>query len=80
MVPSLEERRRRFRLLAETHPGLVVASALVEGVNTTAQAESQIAPSRRNGGREFNAVRKDPARKSPTQLQFALWSQPQTQW
>ena len=50
MVPSLEKRRRRFRYLAETHPGLVVASALVEDVSTNARAERQIARLRRNGG------------------------------
>jgi hypothetical protein len=43
MVPSLEERRRRFRHLAETHPGLVVASALVDDVRANARAERRIA-------------------------------------
>jgi hypothetical protein len=80
MVPSLEERRRRFRHLAETHPGLMVASALVEGARTNARAERRIAPLRQNGYRKSNIRREDLARKSPTQLQFALWSQPQTQW
>ena len=74
MLPSLEERRRRFRHLAETHPGLVVASALVEGIRARALAESQTAASRRNGGRKSDTVRKDPARKGLTQLQFTLWS------
>jgi hypothetical protein len=32
MVPSLEERRRRFRHLAVTHPGLVVASGSFDKV------------------------------------------------
>ena len=68
MVPSLEERRRRFRHLAETHPGLVVASALVEGVSTNDRAERRIAPSRRNGGRKSDTRSEDPA-----QLQFSLW-------
>jgi hypothetical protein len=72
MVPSLEERRRRFRRLAETHPGLVVASALVEGVSTNARAERQIAPLGRNGGRKSDTRSEKVARKSPTQLQFAL--------
>ena len=72
MVPSLEERRRRFRHLAETHPGLVVASALVEGVSTSARAERRIAPLRRNGYRKSDARSEDPVRKNPTQLQFAL--------
>ena len=74
MVPSLEERRRRFRHLAETHPGLLVASALVGGVSADARAEVRIAPLRRNGGRKSDARSEDPARKSPTQLQFALWA------
>jgi hypothetical protein len=68
MVPSPEERRRRFRHLAETHPGLVVASALVEGVRARALAESQTAASRRNGGRKSDTRSEDPA-----QLQFSLW-------
>ena len=68
MVPSLEERRRRFRLLAETHPGLVVASTLVEGVSTSARAERRIGPLRRNGGRKSDTRSEDPA-----QLQFSLW-------
>ena len=72
MVPSLEERRRRFRRLAETHPGLVVASALIEGVSTNARAERRIAPLRRNGYRRSDTRSKDPARKGPTQLQVAL--------
>jgi hypothetical protein len=74
MVPSLEERRRRFRRLAETHPGLVVASALVEGVRTNPRAERRIAPLRRNGYRKPDTPSKDPARKTPIQLQFSLWS------
>jgi hypothetical protein len=74
MLPSLEERRRRFRHLAETHPGLVVASALVEGVSTSARAERRIVPLRRNGYRKPDPQSERPARKGPTQLQFALWS------
>ena len=70
MVPSLEG-RRRFRRLAETHPGLVVASALVEGVRTNGRAERRIAPLRRNGYRKPN-----PRSEEPTQLQFSLWSRP----
>jgi DNA-binding XRE family transcriptional regulator len=67
MVSSLEERRQRFRHLAETHPGLVVASTLVEGVSTNTRAERRIAPLRRNGGRRSDTRSEDPA-----QLQFAL--------
>jgi hypothetical protein len=76
MVPSLEERRRRFRHLAETHPGLVVASTLVEDVRTNAQAERRIAPLRGNGRKRSDTRSEGPARKSPTQLQFALWAGP----
>jgi hypothetical protein len=79
MFPSLEERRRRFRHLAETHPGLVVASTLVEGVSTSARAERRIAPLRGNGRKRFDTRSGGPARKSPAQLQFALWSGPQTE-
>ena len=71
MVPSLKE-RRRFRRLAETHPGLVVASALVDGVRTNPRAESRTAPLRRNGYGKSDTRREKPARKSPAQLQFAL--------
>jgi hypothetical protein len=78
MVPSLEERRRRFRRLAETHPGLVVASALVAGVSTNGRAERRIAPSRRNGHNGSGARSEGPARKSPAQLQFALWPSPKS--
>jgi hypothetical protein len=74
MVPSLEERRRRFRRLAETQPGLVVASTLVEDVRTNARAERRIAPLRGNGRRRSDTQSEGPARKGPTQLQFALWS------
>jgi DNA-binding transcriptional regulator YiaG len=62
MVSSLEERRRRFRHLAETHPGLVVASALLEDVRANARAGRRIAPLRRNGGRKPDI--KDPAKKA----------------
>ena len=72
MIPSLEERRRRFRRLAETHPGLVVASTLVEGVNITARAERRIAPLGRNGYGKPDTRSEGPARKGPAQLQFAL--------
>jgi hypothetical protein len=72
MVPNLEERRRRFRRLAETHPGLVVASTLVEGVSTNGRAESRTAPLRRNGYGEPGTQSKDLAQKGLTQLQFAL--------
>jgi hypothetical protein len=78
MVPSLEERRRRFRHLAETHPGLVVASALVEGVRTNGRAESRTAFLRRNGyGKpDTRSEKPDPRSEGATQLQFALWSGP----
>ena len=78
MVPSLEERRRRFRHLAETQPGLVVASTLVEDVSTNVRAESRIAPLGRNGGRKSDPRSEGPARKSPIQLQFALWAGPKS--
>jgi len=78
MVPSLEERRRRFRRLAKTQPGLVVASTLVEGVSADARAESRIAPSRRSGYGKPNTRSEKPARKSPAQLQFALWAGPKS--
>ena len=72
MVSSFEERRRRFRHLAETHPGLVVASALVEGVSTNARAESRTAPLGRNGYGKSDTRSEGPARKGPAQLQLAL--------
>jgi hypothetical protein len=104
MNSSLEERRRRFRLLAETHPGLVVASTLVEDVRINARAGRRIAPLRRKGCKKSDIPRReildnaaltprpdgdpvmghenrgeDPARKSPAQLQFSLWSEPQAE-
>ena len=72
MVSSLEERRRRFRLLAETHPGLVVASALAEGVSANARAERRIAPLQRNGCKKPDPRSEKPARKGPAQLQLGL--------
>jgi hypothetical protein len=77
MDSSLAERRRRFRHLAETHPGLVVASALVENVRANARPKRQAAPLNRNGYRKSETGSKGPARKGPTQLQFALWSESQ---
>jgi len=73
MVPSLEERRRRFRRLAETHPGLVVASMLVEDVRTNARPKRQAAPLNRNGN-----GKPDPRSEGSTQLQFALWAGPKS--
>jgi len=77
MIPSLKERRRRFRHLAETHPGLVVASTLVEDVKANARAERRIDSLRQNGGRKSDTRNGDSARKRSAQLQFALWSDPQ---
>jgi hypothetical protein len=76
MNSSLDERRRRFRHLAETHPGLVVASALVEEVRTNARPERQATSLNLHGHRKSDVRSEGPARKCPTQLQFALWSDP----
>jgi hypothetical protein len=71
MVPSLEERRRRFRHLAETHPGLVVASALVDDVKPSALEPEWV--------QEAGSPKRRPGPKKPTQLQFDLWSKPQVE-
>ena len=64
---SLDERRRRLRNLAQTHPGLVLASALVKGDDTrSTPAERSPVPSvNQSGSRRVDGAEKaklhDPA-------------------
>src|SRR5690348_15198666 len=69
MNSSLEERRRRFRQLAETHPGLMVASVLVEDAKANARPKWQAASLGRNGYKKSDTLSECPARNGLTQRQ-----------
>jgi hypothetical protein len=62
MKLTLDERRRRLRDLVQTHPGLVLASALIKGDGTrSTSAERSPAPSvnqsRTSGADAFETAR-----------------------